>query len=61
MVYALAISGSHLTDHMIIAGDEFYSYKMQNKIVEYSNEVSNIIGLSHVKSKPEARYDIGKE
>lgn len=61
LVYALAISGSHLTDHMIIAGDEFYSYKMKNKIGEYSNEVSNIIGLSHVKSKPEARYDIGQE
>ena len=52
----LEISGSHMLDHIIIGeGDDYYSYRENNKIEEYIKTAAEIVTFTGV-AQPRAEY-----
>ena len=56
LVYALAITGSHLIDHMIICDNSYYSFKQDHLIDDCYLEISKIFGGAKGVQQPKARY-----
>lgn len=57
LVTTLAINGSHLIDHVIVAEDGFYSYRQSGRIDEYKQSVAQLLDNATV-AQPEAKYEV---
>lgn len=57
LVTSLCINGCHLLDHIILAGDKFYSYREKGVIDKYKEEIAYLLE-SRTVAQPEARYEV---
>ncbi len=58
LLMSMSINDVHLLDHLIIAKDEFYSYRMDGKFDKYVREINAVIERSDKVAQPKARYEI---
>ena len=57
IVTTLALTGSHLMDHIIVGeGDEYYSYRRSGLIDEYKNSIKDL--LVGKVAQPQAKYEV---
>ena len=57
LVATLSINGSHILDHLIIAENDYYSYRKAGKIEEYKQEVAILLDGKFI-SQPKADYRV---